>query len=184
MVSSSNKDHPITSVSQSLFCLPFVFCEMYHIKMDNESLTDATEIYFSATSITIYYIIGMCFFCVGIYLATHKRWSGYLLLILALMAVIHAHKISKQNAKPYLLLNSYGIMTRDNPIIPWKSIDSAQVLLAGVGGRYHKWYLKLRIKDKYDHIQDKKIELRDLTLSPKEIENLIHQYHSKSKDSE
>lgn len=152
--------------------------------MDNESLAEVTEIYFSATSIIIYYLIGIGLFCFGIYLATKKLWSGhlgYFLLILALSAIIHAYKISRQNEKPYLLLNSYGIKTSANPIIPWKKIDSAQVLLGGVGGRYHKWYLKLRIKDGSGHTRDTTIELRDLTLSPREIEDLIRRYQSKSK---
>lgn len=148
--------------------------------MDNTSLAEVTEIYFSTTSITIYYVVGACFLGIGIYLAIHKRWLGFLLLFIGIIVVVHACKISKQNEKPYLLLNNYGIKTSNNTFIPWENIDSAQVLLGGVGGRYHQWYLKLKIKDKDDHVQDMNIDLRDLTLSPKEIQNLIHQYQVKA----
>lgn len=142
---------------------------------DGQTVPIETNIYYSSVSLAIYWGLGGVVLLYGLYLSVADDLFGYFLVILSLYLLYYAKKRSTI-AEPVITINSKGAKTLNTSFISWENIEYIRTERKG-SGKNANWYLRIKFKHSNSGEQGEDyIEISDLSVSPRKLEELISLY--------
>jgi hypothetical protein len=149
---------------------------------DDDSIPNQTGIYYSKTSLAIYWFFGIGLLIYSFYLFTNKDSSSYILILVSIFLLYTAYKKSFLKNAP-ITLSSKGIKIQPNPLIKWEDIESVENKIHH-SGSYLSWKLTLIFhkKDLNGNLGTS-VGLNDFNISSEKLELLIKVYQQRNKNN-
>jgi hypothetical protein len=145
---------------------------------EDYSLPPKMKIFYSKVYIYLELGISILIIGVGIYFLIKGETKSYILgTIMFIIGLYSAVKESRKalNNKPQIIIDSYGIKTKNVDFKDWSKIESEEVVQEGYG-KSAKSYLTYF----YDENEFEKIEINSLNVTHRKLENIIRTYRIRS----
>jgi hypothetical protein len=152
--------------------------EKEDVYREDYSLPPKTTIHYSKSLGTFALIISILIIGVGIYLITEGTSKNYILGgIMCLIGIYGSIKELRKflNKKPQIIIDNKGIETLTTEFKNWVNIEGEEVIMEGYG-KSAKSYLTYW----YDEEIFEKVEIDQLNITHKELENIIRTYRRRN----
>ena len=138
------------------------------------SVPPKTELYYSKTTIYVEVFISVLIIAVGVYFFTFSENKYY--IIGTILNAFGIYTIIKELRKTtikeaQIIVNNKGIKTINVEFREWKEISDEQIVQEGYGKSLKSFLIYC-----YDSEEYEKLELEQLDITPKKLENILRTY--------